>query len=80
MTKPEEHKKGFSSRMTEKKERREGEKEILAWENNKMEDDKDVFLDILIFMYISVLPLARSLHPRPYTYSVSELWEGQIVI
>lgn len=31
-------------------------------------------------MYISVLPLARSLHPRPYTYSVSELWEGQIVV
>ncbi len=31
-------------------------------------------------MYISVLPLSRSLHPRPYIYSVSSIWEDQIII
>lgn len=31
-------------------------------------------------MYIAVIPLARSLHPRPYTYFVTPTWSDQIVI
>lgn len=31
-------------------------------------------------MYISVIPLARSLHPRPYTYSVSLVWAEQVSV
>ncbi len=31
-------------------------------------------------MLITVFPLARSLHPRGYTYEVGEVWQDQIVI
>lgn len=31
-------------------------------------------------MYIAVIPLARSLHPRPYTYFVTATWSEQIII
>ncbi len=38
-----------------------------------------IYFCILILMYISVIPLARSLHPRPYTYFVAPIWEEQVV-
>ncbi len=31
-------------------------------------------------MYIAVIPLAKSLHPRPYTYFVTSTWSEQIVM
>ncbi len=32
------------------------------------------------YMYIAVIPLSRSLHPRPYTYFVTSTWSEQIVM